>query len=218
MEMRIDPKEQSKRDNYKLLIGTVLPRPIAFVTSLSKEGIVNAAPFSFFNVVGTEPPMIGFSCIRKPEGVMKDTARNIVGGKEFVVHVVDRQIVKRVNDTSIDFPQEISEAEEVGFQLVPSHSVRVPRIAEAKVQMECRLHQHLVLGADAEGNPNADFIIGEIVQFHIADDLYEEGKIDTRKLDPVSRLAGLNYGEIGEMFSLPRPTYEEWQRSKGHKI
>lgn len=207
--MQIDPKQQTKLENYKLLIGSVLPRPIAFVTSVNEQGIVNAAPFSFFNVVGTEPPLICVSCMRKPGGKMKDTARNIAGQKEFVVHIVDGKNVERVNDTSVEFPPDVSEAEMVGFKLLPSAIVKVPRIAGTKVQMECRLHQMIQLGGK-EGSPNADLIIGEVVQFHIDDDLYDDGKIDTLALDPVSRLAGTSYGKIGEIFSLPRLPYEEW--------
>ncbi|SEN35917.1 flavin reductase family protein [Lihuaxuella thermophila] len=207
--MQIDPKRQTKQENYKLLIGSVLPRPIAFVTSVNEQGLVNAAPFSFFNVVATEPPLICFSCIRKPGGKMKDTARNIAGQKEFVVHIVDGKNVERVNDTSVEFPSEVSEAEMIGFELLPGAIVRVPRIAGTRVQMECRLHQMLALGGQ-EGVPNADLIIGEVVQFHVDDELYQDGKIDTLALDPVSRLAGTNYGKIGKIFSLPRLSYDEW--------
>lgn len=212
--MRIDPNQQSRRENYKLLIGTILPRPIAFVTSQNDEGVVNAAPFSFFNIVATEPPLIGLSCIRKPGNVMKDTARNILEKKEFVVHIVSQDLVEKVNDTSIDFPPNQSEVEAIGFQMLPSEKIKVPRIADAKVQMECTLYQHLQLGKDQEGNPNADFIIGQIVQFHIADEIYEDGKINLHKLNPVSRLAGVDYGMVGETFSLPRPTYEDWKKSQ----
>jgi flavin reductase (DIM6/NTAB) family NADH-FMN oxidoreductase RutF len=214
--LKIDPKQQTKQDNYKLLIGSILPRPIAFVTSLGPEGIVNAAPFSFFNVAGTEPPLILFSCMRKPGGVMKDTARNIAEHGEFVVHVVDGENVGMVNDTSVEFPPDVSEAESVGFTLVPSDVVKVPRILETKIQMECRLHRLLTLGG-TEKEPNSDLIIGEVVRFHIDDSVYSGGKIDTDKLDPVSRLAGTFYGKIGNTFSMPRIPYEEWIRQKGSK-
>ncbi|MBH8596811.1 MULTISPECIES: flavin reductase family protein [unclassified Thermoactinomyces] len=205
----IDPGKQSKKENYKLLIGSILPRPIAFVTSLSPEGIVNAAPFSFFNVIATDPPLIGFSVSRKPNGDRKDTARNIAWKKEFVVHVVDEDNVSMVNETSVDFPPDVSEAEKIGFHVLPGKIVQVPRLAEGKIQMECRLQQILELGG--RDTPNADFIIGEIVQFHVDDSLYFEGKIDTDRLRPVGRMAGTEYGKIGETFSLPRLTYEEWR-------
>ncbi|SFJ32972.1 flavin reductase family protein [Thermoflavimicrobium dichotomicum] len=210
--MQIDPRKQPRQANYKLLIGSVLPRPIAFVSSLNEAGKVNAAPFSFFTVVSTEPPLISVTCMRKPDGQMKDTARNISQQKEFVVHVVDSENVKLVNDTATDFPPEISEVDEVGFELLPSVEIKTPRIAQSKVQMECVLHQMIPMGGNQF--PNADLIIGEVVQFHIADELYHDGKIDTLKLDPVGRLAGTMYGTVGETFSMPRLTWNEWQEKE----
>jgi flavin reductase (DIM6/NTAB) family NADH-FMN oxidoreductase RutF len=210
--MQIDPNKQSKQANYKLLIGSVLPRPIAFVSTLNEEGKVNAAPFSFFTVVSTEPPMISITCMRKPDGQMKDTARNIARQKEFVVHTVDRENVHLVNDTATDFPAEISEVDMVGLQLLPSTAIQTPRIMETKVQMECILNQMIPLGGS--DFPNADLIIGEIVQFHIQDDLYTQGRIDTQKLTPVARLAGSAYSHLGEIFSIPRCSWEDWQTKK----
>jgi flavin reductase (DIM6/NTAB) family NADH-FMN oxidoreductase RutF len=214
--MKIDPKQQTKQENYKLLIGSVLPRPIAFVTSLAPDGTVNAAPFSFFNVLASEPPLIGFSCLRKPGGKRKDTAHNIAIQKEFVVHVVDEENVALVNETAVEFPTEMSEVEMVGFHMAPSHRVRVPRLVESKIQMECRLSQILELGGN-DGVPNADLIIGEVVQFHIDDVLYYSGKIDTGRLKPVGRMAGTTYCKIGETFSMPRLPYEEWLKRNGEK-
>lgn len=214
--MQIDPKKQSKQDNYKLLIGSVLPRPIAFVTSLGETGAVNAAPFSFYTVVSTDPPMLSVTVNRKPGGVRKDTARNIAATGEYVIQVVDMGNVEKVNQCSTEFPPHLSEAEAVGFDLLPGRKVKVPRIAQSKIQMECRLHQILPMGG-SEAEPNADLIIGEVVWFHIGDDLYDQGRIDTVKLDPVGRLAGVTYSKLGEMFSRPRLGYEEWQKQYGRK-
>jgi flavin reductase (DIM6/NTAB) family NADH-FMN oxidoreductase RutF len=211
--MHIDPRQQSKLENYKILIGSVLPRPIAFVTSINLQGIVNAAPFSFFTVVATDPPLLSITCSRKPGGKMKDTARNIQEQKEFVIHVVNGENVHLVNDTAIEFPEEISEVEEVGFDLLPSEIVQVPRISQTKIQMECRLHHMLQLGG-TEGFPNSDLIIGEVVQFHIDDSLYNEGRINTKALDPIGRLAGSTYTKLGETFAIPRYSYEEWLERK----
>ncbi|GIM46547.1 hypothetical protein DNHGIG_20960 [Collibacillus ludicampi] len=204
--MIIFPSEQTRQDNYKLLIGSVLPRPIAFVTSVGKTGIVNAAPFSFFNVIGTEPPLLMFSCMRKQGGIMKDTARNAVEKKEFIVHIVDEANVEKINYTSIDAPEDISEIELAGLTVIPGHIVDVPRIQECKIAMECRLHQHLTLGGH-EDAPNADVIIGEVLCFHIADELLDSGRIDVDRLKPVGRLAGTRYTTIGQVFDYPRPTY-----------
>ncbi|MCA1032419.1 flavin reductase family protein [Bacillus timonensis] len=208
MKMFIDPSNLNKQENYKLLIGSVLPRPIAFVTSLTTDGIVNGAPFSFFNVVGTEPPMISISCNRKPGGIMKDTAKNITQQEEFVVHIVDSENVSRINETSTDYPSHLSEIEAEGFTKVASTKVKVPGVKEAKIRMECKLYQWLPLGGK-DGKPNTDLLIGEVVCFHIDDDLYYDGKINTEKLDPISRLAGTVYAEIGDSFSMPRKSYSE---------
>ncbi len=206
--MIIFPETQTKRENYKLMIGSILPRPIAFVTSKNHKGLVNAAPFSFFNIVGTEPPLVGMSVIRKPGGELKDTAKNILETKEFVVHVVDTDNVELVNQTAIDYPHNISEVDEVGLTKVESTKVNVPGIKESKIRMECKLHKWVPVGG-TDDSPNADFIIGEVVCFHICDDIYEEGKIDPEKLNPVSRLAGTVYATVGKMFSRARLTYEE---------
>ncbi|SMO38701.1 flavin reductase family protein [Melghirimyces algeriensis] len=211
--MQIDPKKQMKKENYKLLIGSVLPRPIAFVSSMNEQGTVNAAPFSFYNVVSVDPPMLSVTVNRKPDGTRKDTARNILETKEFVVHVVDTDNVEKVNQCATDFPAEISEPEAVGLDLVPSQKISVPRIAQSKIQMECRFHTVLSVGGTEE-KPNADLMIGEVVLFHIQDDLYEKGRIHTDKLNPVGRLAGLAYGKVGETFSMSRPSYEEWKQQR----
>ncbi|WP_240511826.1 flavin reductase family protein [Paludifilum halophilum] len=211
--MQIDPRDQAKKANYKLLIGGVLPRPIAFVTSMDKNGVVNAAPFSFFTVVSVDPPMLSVSCMRKPGGVPKDTARNIAETKEYVVHVVDGDNVSMVNQTSTEFPPDVSEAEAVGFDLADSVHVHPPRIVQSKVQMECRLRQILPMGGTPE-SPDADVIIGEVVLFHVEDALYESGRIDTVGLNPVGRLAGTAYGKLGETFSMPRLSLDEWKEKK----
>lgn len=204
--MNIDPGKLTRTENYQLLIGSVLPRPIAFVTSQNSEGVVNAAPFSFYNVITANPPLIGISIGRKPTGEMKDTARNIIEEKEFVVHVVDENNVKLVNETSADFPSDVSEVDEVGFTLEKSEKVLVPSIKESKVKLECKLSKKLTLGG-TEDEPSCDFIIGEVVNYRIDDELYKEGKIDTEKLAAVSRLGGSDYGKKEEMFSVPRPVY-----------
>lgn len=205
--MIIDPNEQTTRDTYKLLIGSVLPRPIAFVTSQSKEGIVNAAPFSFFNVVASKPPLISVSVGRKSGGEMKDTASNIAVTKEFVVHIVDESMIEGVNQASTDYPAEVSEVNEIAMTLSESKKITVPGLNEPKIRLECKLHQSMPLGG--ETFPSSDLIIGQIVCFHINDDIYNQGKILTERLDPVGRLAGTEYGKIGKTFAMPRPKYKD---------
>ncbi|KAA0959178.1 flavin reductase family protein [Planococcus sp. ANT_H30] len=197
----IDPEQNEERDNYKLLVGSIIPRPIAFVTTQSASGVVNGAPFSYFNAVSSNPPMVSLA-IQRPASGMKDTARNIYGNGEFVVHIVDRDNVTKINETAASLPPSESEVEIVGLTQVPSSIVSVPGIVESKIRMECRLVESVALGGDGAGS---DLFIGEIVQFHIDEAIYEKGRIDPKGLDAVSRLAGTNYAAIGEIFSMERP-------------
>ncbi|MCG7337629.1 flavin reductase family protein [Sporosarcina sp. ACRSM] len=200
--LSIDPAQQTERENYKFLIGSIIPRPIAFVTTLSKDGVVNGAPFSYFNIVSANPPLISLS-IQRLEGNQKDTARNILASKEFVVHIVDEQNVGQVNETAATLPPDRSEVELAKLTPIESLKVAVPGVKEAKIRMECVVEHTLELG-DLD-SPSCDLIIGKIVQFHIDSDIYEKGRIDPRGLAAVSRLAGHDYAEIGEVFSINRP-------------
>ncbi|MBD2870241.1 flavin reductase family protein [Paenibacillus arenilitoris] len=202
--LSIDPASQSAQDNYKLLIGGIIPRPIAFVTTLSGEGVWNAAPFSFFNIVTANPPMVSVSVQRKPGGVQKDTARNAADAGEFVVHIADERYIEAINVTAASLPPEKSEAELAGLTAVPSENIRVPGVAEAKIRMECVLERSLPLGGTDE-SPACDLLIGRVVRFHVDESLYENGRIDAAALKPVSRLAGSDYAKLGERFSLERP-------------
>jgi flavin reductase (DIM6/NTAB) family NADH-FMN oxidoreductase RutF len=202
--VEINPKSQTKAENYKLLIGSVVPRPIAFITTVGEDGVVNAAPFSFFNVVATDPPMVAVTIMRKPDGLPKDTARNILASRDYVIQVVDERNVEAVNHTSCDYPPHVSEIEPAGLTTVKSEIVSAPRIKEAKIHMECQLRKHLELG----NGPNSDLIIGEIIHFQVDDSLYENGKINVTALAPVGRLAGSDYVTLGELFSKPRPSYQ----------
>ena len=197
----ISPKENSERDNYKLLIGSIIPRPITFVTTQSETGIVNGAPFSYFNIVSSNPPMVSLA-IQRPTDQLKDTARNIYATQEFVVHVVDDKNVAKINETAASLPPSESEIEKAQLTLVPSTEISVPGVKEAKVRMECRLVQAIPLGGEG---PGSDLFIGEVIQFHVDEDIYEKGRIDPIGLAAVSRLAGTNYAKIGEIFSIERP-------------
>lgn len=196
----IDPQQNTERDNYKLLVGSIIPRPIAFVTTQSEAGVVNGAPFSYFNVVSSNPPMVSLS-IQRPTGKLKDTARNIYANGEFVVHIVDRDNVAKINETAASLPPTESEVDLAGLTQVPSMVVSVPGVKESKIRMECRLVESIALGGDEAGS---DLFIGQVVQFHIDEKIYENGRIDPNGLGAVSRLAGTNYAAIGEIFSLER--------------
>ncbi|MBP0726662.1 flavin reductase family protein [Bacillus sp. RG28] len=198
----IDPGSLSERENYKLLIGSIIPRPIAFVTTISKDGVLNGAPFSYFNIVSSDPPMISLA-IQRSSGKQKDTARNIMESKEFVVHIVDEQNVEKINKTAANLPPEESEVELVNLTQVTSMKISVPGVKEAKIRMECSLEHSIELGGSA--SPTCDLIIGKVEQFHIENEIYESGRIDPRELAAVSRLAGNNYAKIGEIFEINRP-------------
>ena len=197
----IDPKENSERDNYKLLIGSIIPRPIAFVTTQSEEGIVNGAPFSYFNIVSSNPPMVSLA-IQRPDDKLKDTARNIYDNKEFVVHIVDNENVAKINETAASLDPSESEIELANLTLIESEDISIPGIKEAKIRMECKLVQAIPLGGDESGS---DLFIGEVLRFHIDEDIYEDGRIDPRGLNAISRLAGSSYAAIGDIFSIDRP-------------
>lgn len=199
----IDPANQSERDNYKLMIGGIIPRPIALVTTLSKEGVVNAAPFSYFNIVTSNPPMISVSVQRK-NGNPKDTARNALDIGAFVVHITDEANVELVNQAAANLGPHESEITYAGLTTVPSAKISVPGVAEAKIRMECLLEAAYSLGGEAD-NPACDLLIGRIVCFHIAKDLYQNGRINAEKLQPISRLAGSEYAKLGDRFSIERP-------------
>ncbi|MDN3015915.1 flavin reductase family protein [Paenibacillus sp. BSR1-1] len=200
--LSIDPATLSERENYKFLIGSIIPRPIAFVTTISKDGVLNGAPFSYFNIVSSNPPMISLS-IQRSSGKQKDTARNIMESKEFVVHIVDDHNVEKINKTAANLPPDESEIELANLTPVESAKISVPGVKEAKIRMECSMEHSIELGGS--DTPGCDLIIGKVVQFHIDSDIYENGRIDPRRLGAVSRLAGNNYAKIGEIFEIERP-------------
>ncbi|MGG1679953.1 flavin reductase family protein [Neobacillus sp. NRS-1170] len=200
--LSIDPATNTERENYKFLIGSIIPRPIAFVTTISKDGILNGAPFSYFNIVTANPPMISLA-IQRPEGRQKDTARNIIEAKEFVVHIVDEQNVEKVNKTAAILPPDQSEIELANLTPIDSIKISVPGVGEAKIRMECVLEHSVELGGSE--SPGSDLIIGKVVQFHIDNEIYDKGRINPGGLAAVSRLAGNNYAKIGEIFEIERP-------------
>ncbi|TGA97704.1 flavin reductase family protein [Sporolactobacillus shoreae] len=200
----IDPTVLSIRENYKFLSGSIIPRPVAFVTTQSLEGVLNAAPFSYFNIVTEEPPMISVS-IQHLNGKMKDTSRNAVEQKEFVVHISDETYVDRINETAKPLPSDESEVQYAGLTPVTSTRISVPGVKEASIRMECVLEKAIPLGGKKD-SPSCDLLIGRIVYYHIRDDLYQNGRIDPNGLNPVSRLAGSSYAKLGEIFELTRPS------------
>lgn len=191
-----NPDELTRVEQYKLLTGAVVPRPIALVTTQGAHG-VNAAPFSFFNAVGAEPPMIMFSAGRRSNGI-KDTTRNIQETREFVVHIVDDATREMMNICGIEYGPGVNEVLEAGFRTAASVRVRPPRLIDCPVQLECRLMEIITLG-------HYDMIIGEVVFFHFrADVINERMHTDPIKLNPIGRLSGAGYVSVAEQINMPR--------------
>lgn len=187
----------ANRESYRLLTGSILPRPIAFVTTLSEEGVLNAAPFSFFNAIASDPPLVILS-VSMDKDKKKDTARNILDKKEFVVHIVSEDLLKTVNDTSARFAPHVSEVERTGLTPVPSATVSVPGIKEAKIRLECVLETTLTVKTN-------DLFIGRVRTMHVDEGIYEDGAINIEKLKVVGRLGGASYATLGKIIHLKRP-------------
>ncbi len=202
--MEIDPEKMEPRDMYYFLSGAITPRPIGWISTVSPNGVTNLAPFSFFNGVGARPPAVVFSPVNKRDGSKKDTILNIERTHEFVANVVSFDVTEAMNETAGEYAYEVSEFDECGLTPIPSIKVKPPRVKEAKVQMECALHQIVCVG---EGPLAANLVIGRVLYMHVADEvLGTDGKIDPRKLDTVGRLGGMGYVRTRDIFELSRPT------------
>ncbi len=185
-----------EKENYKLMSGAILPRPIAWITTLQENGKVNVAPFSYFNIVSAKPPLLSVS-IRYDTNEQKDTSRNIFRNKEFVVHIISEEYLKQANMTSKSMGNTESELEYASLHAIPSTLIKTPGLKESKIRLECVYETHLNL-------ETTDLIIGRVVGFHIEEELFQNGKISLEKLRPVSRLSGSRYGLLGEIIHVPK--------------
>nr|WP_294937503.1 flavin reductase family protein [uncultured Flavobacterium sp.] len=200
--MEFDPQLIDQKATYKLLIGSVIPRPIGWISSISEEGIVNLAPFSFFNAVGEDPPHVMFSTVR-PNNTNKDTLNNVLATKQFVVNMVVEDNVEKMNTTSQAVPPDVNEFELAGLTPIPSTKVKPPRVKESPIHMECELVHHYTLEDNKQGG--ATIMIGRVVMFHVDESvLLDDFKINMETYKPVARLAGSNYSKLGEIFSIKR--------------
>jgi flavin reductase (DIM6/NTAB) family NADH-FMN oxidoreductase RutF len=188
----------SAAEAYRLLVGIVVPRPIAWVTTRQEDGRINLAPFSCYTFVSSDPPMVAVSIGRRDDGAVKDTARNARRTGEFVVNIVAEDQAEPMHLSSAAHPSDASEPEILGIALAPSVTVATPRVAAAPVALECRLHDILQFG-----KLKTNLVIGEVVLFRIADALYRDGKIDTVAMRPLARLGGPNYARLGEILTMP---------------
>lgn len=202
--MTIDPKNITYQEAYKILIGSVLPRPIAFVSTIDSDGIRNLAPFSFFTIAASNPPTLIFCPLRRgSDGQKKDTLRNIEQNKEYVVNIVSEDFVEQMNLTAEEFPSHVDEFVESGLTPVESDIVKPPYVKESPVSFECKLNQIVTIGNDGPGGGSV--VIGEIVRMHIKDDVFDNYRIDMNKTKPLGRLAGNYYSRTTDNFELIRP-------------
>jgi flavin reductase (DIM6/NTAB) family NADH-FMN oxidoreductase RutF len=205
--MQIDPAQHTNAVNYKILTNVVVPRPIAWVTTLNQSGVLNLAPFSFFNAVGSEPLYIVVSVGLRDDGSLKDTARNIESSGEFVVNLVTEDLLREMNISAADFPPDQSEVVAAALLGAPSSKISVPRLAQSPVSLECRLFKSEALG------PNTLYI-GEVVMFHVADRLLGP-KFHINDFAPVGRLGSPSaYCRTTDRFELPRMSFAEWQKGR----
>lgn len=194
------------RERYKLLIGTVVPRPIAWVTTVDLDGRVNAAPYSFFNCLSADPPILALGVENWPDMRFKDTAHNIRLTEEFTVNIVSDALVEAMNATAVPFPSGVDELTEVGVTAVPGTTVRCPRIGEAPVALECRRYVGISVGKSRE------IILGKVLAAHVRANLVDSQShhVDQGGLDAIGRMGGHGYARTREYFDLPTMSFSDW--------
>ena len=201
--MIIDPKDHFFGDIHNIMIGSIVPRPIAFISSISKDGVPNLAPFSYFNGVCSNPPTIMFAPGRRGyDGISKDTLNNIRATEQFVVNIVSEDIADQMVACSTDYEPEVDEFKISSLTAFPSQKVSPPRVGESKVSFECKLNQIVKIGGDGPGS--GFVVIGTIVLFHINDEVYSDGRILLDELRPLGRLAGNWYTRITDTLKIVR--------------
>lgn len=199
----LDPVSMDVTSVYKCMTGSILPRPVAFVTTVSENGAINAAPFSYFNAVASAPPTVIISITYRSDGTKKDSLLNIERTGEFVINTVGEWMLGPMNYCAAEYPYGVSEVEKVGLTTIPSDLVAPPRIAESPVHFECRVQQLVQVGGSSPGG--AMVVFGEIARFHVFKKAYEDGRLDAQLLKPVGRLAGGQYSLLGTIHTLDRP-------------
>ncbi|MDB5799212.1 MAG: flavin reductase protein [Rhodocyclales bacterium] len=202
--MDIDFTSITEYQRYKLMASLIVPRPIALVTTVGEDGVVNAAPFSMFCMVGEEPPLVMVSINRKKDGTLKDTARNILDNGEFVVHLADEEIAERMHFCGDSLPPEHSEMDHVGFNGVPSLAIKPPRIAEAPVAFECKIYETIV-------TDSRHIFLGRVLWLHVRDGLVDTEKWRVRLQDyfPVGRFGASFYTRTRDRFAIEAPGHDK---------
>lgn len=201
--MHLDASTADVATLQQLLVSVVTPRPIAWVTTVDGQGRVNLAPFSFFNVFSTNPPVVVFSPGLRRDRSKKDTLLNLEEVPEFVINAAVWLLAEQMNATSADLPRGQSEADRVGLELIPSLKVRPPRVRRSPVHLECKVRQIIPVG---DGPASGNFVLGEILHFHVDDSvLDDQGRVDPRKLQTIARLGGDWYCRTSDLFEMKRP-------------
>jgi flavin reductase (DIM6/NTAB) family NADH-FMN oxidoreductase RutF len=201
--MTILPAEAGPANVYKLMIGAIVPRPIAFVSTISLKGIRNLAPFSFFTACSANPPVVCFApMVRASDGRQKDTLQNVQETGEFVVNIVSEDFAEKMNICSAEFPPEIDEWEKSGLTPIGSDCVKPPRVGESHFNMECKLVDVVSVSKQPLGG---SLVLGEVLRFHLADELFDEYRIDPDKLRAIGRMGGPTYARTTDRFDLQRP-------------
>jgi len=195
--MIVQPGTLEPRVFHQLLIGSVVPRPIAFVSSIGARGALNVAPFSYYNLISTVPPLVGIAVGRR-RGGPKDTAKKVRESGDFVVNVVDESLLTKAVQASGEYPEDVDEFALTGLTPAPSERVSAPRVQESPISFECTLERIVEF-------EHTDLIIGNIVCVHIRDELWVEGRVDAHALCAVGRLGGDGYALTREIVNLPRP-------------
>lgn len=200
--MEVDPESLPVRDRYRLLIGSILPRPIAWVSTVSPSGAANLAPFSFFTGIAANPMTVCFAPVNNREGKQKDTLINVKATRQFVVNVANEDNALKMNQTSAPYPYEVSEFEQVGLTPVKSVKVRPPRVKESPIAMECELLQVVEVSTGPLGG---NLVIGKVVHYHADDAIWNDGKLRHQDLKTIGRMEGDWYARTRDAFELPRP-------------
>jgi flavin reductase (DIM6/NTAB) family NADH-FMN oxidoreductase RutF len=206
--MQINPAELSATKSHHMLRNLVMPRPIALVSTVNSEGLVNVAPFSFYGVLSVQPPLLGIAIGRR-QGNEKDTLINVRNTRELVINVVTESMARQINITAMDFPPEESEIEPSGFHTRPGMVVKPPLIVESPAQMECKVVDILQYGQDKGAH---DFVIAEVVMFHVKDELCHNGQPDCLGMKVLGRLGDDYYQGVREPFIMERMKYDEWRQ------